>query len=459
MSVRRLVFLRPLRERDFALVFAGTTVSALGDGLYYIALAWQTYELSNIPTAMSIVGVAATLPQLVFLLVGGALSDRMDKRRLLVAADLLRGLAIGLIGVLSLTGALELWMLVALVAVYAAGTSLFTPAATALLPVILPKEELGRGNALLTFSRTACVRVAGPGLGGIAIALFGVGWAFVGDGISFFLSALTLLALTKREFPTGARESLLGEIGEGLRYVRGERWLFVSLAAAPVGLLCYMGPMQVLLPFVVKNELEDGARALGIILASGGAGALLGSLLIGQLGQPRERVLVMYILWALSTFGIAGYAVSDTLWQFAAVCFVAIAGLIVGGIIWTTLLQELVPERLLGRVASVDVLVSFAFVPLSMAITGPIADAIGARTTMLVAGLLGGLLLLAVPLAPSLRALNRVDSARPHAGKDERGLSREAPATLPEPTADAPTPAAATEAEAQRAAAAPDLRG
>ena len=458
MSVPRLVFLRPLRERDFALVFAGTTVSALGDGLYYIALAWQTYELSNIPTAMSIVGVAATLPQLVFLLVGGALSDRMDKRRLMVAADLLRGLAIGLIGVLSLTGALELWMLVALVAVYAAGTSLFTPAATALLPVILPREELGRGNALLTFSRTACVRVAGPGLGGIAIALFGVGWAFVGDGISFFLSALTLLALTKREFPSGARESLLGEIGEGLRYVRGERWLFVSLAAAPVGLLCYMGPMQVLLPFVVKNELEDGARALGIILASGGAGALVGSLLIGQLGQPRERVLVMYILWALSTFGIAGYAVSDALWEFAAVGFVAIAGLIVGGIIWTTLLQELVPERLLGRVASVDVLVSFAFVPLSMAVTGPIADAIGARTTMLVAGLLGGLLLLSVPLAPSLRALNRADSARRHAGKDERGLPQEAPATLPEPTADAPTPAAATEAEAQRAAAASDLR-
>ena len=458
MSVSRLVFLRPLRERDFALVFAGTTVSALGDGLYYIALAWQTYELSNIPTAMSIVGVAATLPQLVFLLVGGALSDRMDKRRLLVAADLLRGMAIGLIGVLSLTGALELWMLVALVAVYAAGTSLFTPAATALLPVILPREELGRGNALLTFSRTACVRVAGPGLGGIAIALFGVGWAFVGDGISFFLSALTLLALTKREFPSGARESLLGEIGEGLRYVRGERWLFVSLAAAPVGLLCYMGPMQVLLPFVVKNELEDGARALGIILASGGAGALLGSLLIGQLGQPRERVLVMYILWALSTFGIAGYAVSDELWQFAAVCFVAIAGLIVGGIIWTTLLQELVPERLLGRVASVDVLVSFAFVPLSMAITGPIADAIGARTTMLVAGLLGGLLLLSVPLAPSLRALNQADSARAHAGRDQRGVSREAPPSLPEPTADAPTPAGATEPEAQRAATASDLR-
>jgi len=420
VSVPRLLLLRPLRERDFALVFAGTTVSALGDGLYYVALAWQTYEISNAPTAMSLVGVAATLPQLLFLLVGGALSDRMDKRRLLVAADVLRGVAISAIGLLSLAGALELWMLIALVALYAAGTSLFSPAAIALLPAILPKEELGRGNALLAFSRTVCVRIAGPAAGGIAIALFGVGYAFIGDGLSFFVSALTLVALRKRELAARTQESLLREIGEGLRYVRGQRWLSVSLAAAAVGLLCYMGPMEVLLPYLVKNELADGARALGIILASGGAGALVGSLLIGQLGQPRRRILVMYVLWALSTFGIAGYAVSFALWQFAVVCFFAIAGLIVGGIIWTTLLQELVPERLLGRVASFDVLVSFALVPLSMAITGPIADAIGVRATMIGAGLVGGLLLLVLPWTPSLLALDRADSAARAQGEESR---------------------------------------
>lgn len=412
VGVGRLVLLRPLRERDFALVFAGTTVSALGDGLYYVALVWQTYELSNAPTAMSVVGVAATLPQLVFLLVGGALSDRMDKRRLMVAADLVRGLSIGAIGLLSISGVLELWMLVALVGVYAVGTSLFTPAATALLPAILPREELGRGNALLAFSRTASVRVAGPAAGGVAIAVFGVGYAFVGDGISFLLSALTLLALRKRTFPAETRESLVREIAEGLRYVRGQRWLSVSLAAAAFGLLCYMGPMEILLPFLVKNALADGARGLGIVLACGGAGALLGSLLIGQLGQPRRRILVMYVLWGLSTFGIAGYALSFHLWQFAVIAFGAIGGLVVGGIIWTTLLQELVPERLLGRVASFDVLVSFALVPLSMAITGPIAHVLGARPTMIVAGLLGTALLLVLPWTPALRALDREEAAK-----------------------------------------------
>jgi MFS family permease len=432
----RFVLLRPLRVRDFALVFAGTTVSALGDGLYYVALVWQTYELSNAPTAMSLVGIAATLPQLLFLLLGGVLTDRTDKRRLMIAADSLRGVAIGGIGVLSLAGTLELWSLAALVAAYALGTSLFSPAATAILPAILPQDELARGNALLSSARTVCVRVAGPAVGGVAIALFGVAYAFLADGVSFFLSAVSLLALSHRELPTGARESMLRELGEGFAYVRGQRWLSVSLAAAAVGLLCYMGPMEVLLPYLVKNELADGARALGIIFACGGFGALLGSLLIGQLGQPRRRVLAMYVLWSLSTLGVAAYALTDALWQFAAVCFVAIAGLVVGGIIWTTLLQELVPGRLLGRVSSFDLLVSFALVPVSMAITGPIADAIGVRTTMLLAGVIGSLLLLALPWTPSLRALDQVRGMGAPATGEPPG-----PARLPDtPTPRAPTP-------------------
>jgi MFS family permease len=428
--VRRLVLFWPLRVRDFALVFAGTTVSALGDGLYYVALVWQTYQLSNAPTAMSLVGIAATLPQLVFLLLGGVLTDRMDKRRLMIAADCLRGVAIGAIGLLSLAGALELWMLVALVALYAVGTSLFSPAATALLPAILPQEELGRANALLSSTRTVCVRVAGPGLGGAAIAAFGVAYAFVADGLSFFLSALSLLALSHRDAPTGAREGILRELVEGFAYVRAQRWLSLSLAASALGLLCYMGPMEILLPYLVKNELADGAWALGIILASGGVGALLGSLLIGQLGQPRRRVLAMYLLWSLATLGVAAYSLTTAVWQFAAVCFVAIAGLVVGGIIWTTLLQELVPAGLLGRVASLDLLVSFALVPLSMAITGPLADAIGVRTTMLLAGLLGSLVLLALPWTPALRALDQDRGPRsPSLRTSSRAPLRDPPAS------------------------------
>jgi MFS family permease len=439
-SVRRLVLFRPLRVRDFALVFAGTTVSALGDGLYYVALAWQTYQISNAPTAMSLVGIAATLPQLVFLVLGGVLTDRMDKRRLMIGADCLRGVAIGAIGLLSLSGTLELWMLVALVALYAVGTSLFSPAATALLPAIVPREELGRANALLSSTRTVCVRVAGPGLGGVAIASFGVAYAFVADGLSFFLSALSLLALSHRDLPTGVREGVLRELIEGFAYVRGQRWLSLSLAAAALGLLCYMGPIEVLLPYLVKNELADGAEALGIILASGGVGALLGSLLIGQLGQPRRRVLTMYVLWSLATLGVAAYAFTTAVWQFAAVCFVAIAGLVVGGIIWTTLMQELVPARLLGRVSSLDLLVSFALVPLSMAITGPIADAIGARTTMLLAGLLGSLVLLALPWTPALRALDQERAARALSQRTSRRAPlRDTPASQ----APAPTPSSA----------------
>src|SRR6478736_4109249 len=104
----------PLRERDFRLLWGGMCVSLTGDGVFLIAMAWQVYALSNAPTALAMVGVAMTVPTLVLLLLGGVLSDRFDRRRLMVASDLIRALAVGAIATLSLAGALELWQLVAL---------------------------------------------------------------------------------------------------------------------------------------------------------------------------------------------------------------------------------------------------------------------------------------------------------------------------------------------------------
>jgi len=110
------MLLSPLRERDFALLWAGMTVSLLGDGIYFVAIAWQAYSLSDAPTALAVVGVAWTLPIVVFLLIGGAISDRVERRRVLLIANLVEALAIGLIGVLAVSGDLRLWMLLALVA-------------------------------------------------------------------------------------------------------------------------------------------------------------------------------------------------------------------------------------------------------------------------------------------------------------------------------------------------------
>ncbi len=136
--LRSVRLLRPLERRDFALLTTGSTVSLLGDGFFSIALAWQVYEISNVPTALSVVGVAWTVPLIAFLLLGGVFTDRYDRRRLMIGADLIRAAAIGLLGVLSLTGAIELWHIIALIAFVGLGDAFFNPAATAIVPDLLP---------------------------------------------------------------------------------------------------------------------------------------------------------------------------------------------------------------------------------------------------------------------------------------------------------------------------------
>src|SRR3712207_1008718 len=143
----RLGILRPLRIRDFALLWTGLSISLLGDGIYFVAIAWQVYELSNAPTALSIVGLAWAVPAVLFMLIGGVLSDRFERRKVMIASDLIRGVAVAGIGILSFTGALELWHVVALVAVWGIGEALFGPALGALVPDIVPGEQIVQANS------------------------------------------------------------------------------------------------------------------------------------------------------------------------------------------------------------------------------------------------------------------------------------------------------------------------
>src|SRR4029079_3178698 len=185
----RVRLLAPLRHRDFRLLWSGMCVSLLGDGIFLVAMAWQVYALSNAPTALAIVGITMTVPTIAFLLLGGVVSDRFDRRRVMVAADVLRGLAVGLIALLSLTGVLELWHIAALAAVYGAGTAFFSPSFDALVPEVLPPGDLAQANALDQLVRPIALRLAGPALGGVLISLFGAGTAFALDAASFVISA------------------------------------------------------------------------------------------------------------------------------------------------------------------------------------------------------------------------------------------------------------------------------
>jgi DHA3 family tetracycline resistance protein-like MFS transporter len=422
--LRSLRLLVPLRRRDYALLTAGSTVSLLGDGFFGVALAWQVYEISNIPTALSIVGVAWTAPLVAFILLGGVFSDRYDRRWMMIGADAVRAAAIGLLGLLSIAGVLQLWHVIGLIAFVGLGDAFFNPASTAIVPTLLPDEELPQANALMGFIRPMMIRLVGPAVGGFVVALAGAGSAFLIDGATFVVSAACIGAIATRPAISvtdhGLRQTM-AEMGEGFAFVRRNPWCWATLVAAMFSLLLFIGPVQVLLPFVVKNQLGLGAESLGFIYAAGGIGSVTSALLIGQLGIPRLKITVMYAAWTGGVLLLTGYGLMTALWQALAITFVWQALFQVGGIIWVTLLQTLVPRRLLGRVTSLDWLMSAGLVPVSYALTGPVAAGLGVSETMIWGGLIGAFCMGVLWFVPGVRDPERRPATVPTGRREATG--------------------------------------
>ena len=400
--------LSPLRHRDFRVMWAGMTISLLGDGIFLVAMAWQVYAISNAPTALSFVGIAMTIPHIVFLVVGGAVSDRFDRRLVMLGADVVRGVAITALAVLSLTGALQLSHMIVLVAVYGAGTAFFGPAFDAIVPDVLPRELLAQANSLDQFIRPVALRLAGPAVGGLLIGGIGVGAAFAVNAASFVASAAALLAMHSRPGrPQQEQPSLVRDIGEGFAYVRANIWLWGTFLAATFAYLVFMGPAEVLLPFLVKNELHGSATDLGFVFAAGGVGAIGAAALMGRRRLPRRTITFMYVVWTLATVALTGYGLAVATWQLMVACLAFNALETAGTIVWATMKQRHVPSHLLGRVSSLDWLISIGLLPVSFALTGPAAAAFGARDTLVFAGIIGGVITLAPLFLPGMRDIER----------------------------------------------------
>ena len=403
-----IAILEPLRNRDFALLWAGMAISLLGDGIYFVAIAWQVLRLENAATALSLVGVAWTVPQVLFLLFAGVMSDRFERQKVLVLADATRALAIGGVGLLTISGNVELWHILVLVAIYGTGDALFMPAFGAIVPDIVPNNRLVEANSLDQFVRPLMLRFVGPAIGGLIVTATGAGPAFMIDAGTFVLSAICILMM--RRTRRAPREStpqtgVMREISEGLRFVKTQTWLWVSLVAQAVGLLCFFGPLQVLVPIIVKNDLNGSAGDYGLVLAAGGVGAILASLVMAQRGLPRRSIAIMFMNLAAGTFVFSFFAIVSSTWQAMLVSFVMTATFTNGIIVWGTLMHKLVPSQLLGRVSSLDWMVSTTLIPLSFALTGPIAHALGEKTTLAGAGVLAGVTILAFLAAPGVRRI------------------------------------------------------
>jgi hypothetical protein len=399
--------LTPLRDRDFRLLWAGMTISLLGDGIFLVAVAWQTYELSNVPTALSLVGLAMSIPHIALLLFGGVISDRFARRRVMLAADMVRGAAMLLLALLGATGNLELVHLALLAAVYGAGTAFFGPAFDAIIPDIVPPSLFPQANALDQLVKPLALRMMGPALGGWIVGWWGAAPAFALNAGTFIASALALSLMrvsVVHQSDSDQGASMWVEMRKGFAFVRAHVWLWGTFAAATLSYLLFMGPADVLVPYIVKNGLRGSAADLGFVFAIGGMGAIGAALIIGRFGIPQRAVTFMYLTWTVATLSIALYGVATATWHLmvASFLFHSLEG--AGTIAWVTTKQRLVPVALLGRVSSLDWLISTALLPLSFALTGPVSGLIGSRETLIGAGVLGAIITFTALYLPGMRA-------------------------------------------------------
>ena len=415
----RVNLLTPFRHRDFRLLWAGMTVSLVGDGIFLIAMAWQAYELWNAPAALSLLGIGMTIPTIAFLLPAGVLSDRLDRRSLMLCSDIARAVIIAALAVLALTGLLNFWELLAIVALYGVATAFFTPAFEAIVPDIVPAPDLAAANALDQFVRPIALRLAGPALGGVLVATIGTGGAFAVDAASFVASTVAIFLMHPRAHARSEDvSSSVSAVKEGLRFVKGRVWLWGTLLSATIAYLAFMGPAEVLLPYIVKNELHASAGDLGLVFAAGGIGAIGAALIMGQRGHPRRDVTFMYGTWTVATLAVAGYGLATASWQLMVACLLFNALETAGTIVWATIKQHHVPASMLGRVSSLDWLISIGLLPLSFALTAPVTALVGVRATLIGAAVIGGIATLGALFLPGMRDIEGVAAEMDGAAED-----------------------------------------
>ena len=394
----------PLRRRDFRLLWTGMAVSLIGDGIFLVAVAWEAYSISDRPAALAYIGLATSLPQVALLLLGGAVSDRISRRTVLFWADAIRAVALLALSALVAAGAVWLWQLCLVGAVIGVATAFASPAFDSLVPQLVPEDELTQANAIDQSVRSTAMQLAGPALGGIAVAVVRPSGAFGLDAASFAFSAWCVYRMTPPPEPGPAESSLRHDVFEGLRYVRSRVWLWGTFAAATFTYLLFIGPTQVLLPYVIRNSLHQGASTYGVVLAVGGVGAVMGAVLSGRRQGPKRPMAWIYGWWTVATLAVAGYGLATSTWGLAAAALVVNGAEAVGAVAWGALKQRRVVNEMLGRVSSVDWCISTALLPLSYALTAPVAQALGARRTLVLAGVLGAAVTLGFLFIPGMQA-------------------------------------------------------
>ncbi len=387
--------LKPFALRQYRLLATGLVLAMFADGVWAVGAVWQVIEMGGGPGQLSAVAGVAALGMVVSTLAGGVLADRVSQRFIMIGLELVKLAAFAVVGVAGILGVLSLPVLIGAALLGGITMGMYYPAYSALLPSIVEEAQLQAANGIEGFLRPVIFQALGPMVAGGVISIASPGLAIVLAGVASASSALFYLAMApvavRRELAaaTGHRaREVIADIAEGFAYLWRTPWLWATLFFACLLVLATMGPIDVLIPFALRERVGGDAGDHSLVLAAFGIGAASASLVFASIPMPRRYLSLMFGIWGFSSLPLVIMGIADRTWMFVVSGF--LMGVLFDGpmVLWGTLLQRRVPPALLGRVASLDFFVSVALMPVSMAIAAPVSQAIGLTSTFVLAGLL-----------------------------------------------------------------------
>jgi predicted MFS family arabinose efflux permease len=404
-----------LKIRNFRLLWIGEGISLLGDQFYMIALPWLVLSLTGNALAVGTVMAMAGIPRALFMLVGGALTDRFTPRKIMIDSNLARMVLTGLLAALVATNLIQVWMLFALALFFGLADAFFFPAQTSIVPQLVGKDQLQQGNAVIQGTATLSL-IVGPLLAGAAISWLGgtthstsgIALAFALDSLSF-LASITMLGIMRVEnsdvHAEKAEGGVLASIREGLLYVWKDATLKIVFPIVMGLNILINGPFAVGIPVVARTRFPEGVAAFGLIMSLFGGGALLGIGLAGVLPKPSKKRLGTVSLSVISVMGIGLAAIG-----LAPIMYMAAAAALVMGtangyanIMLITWLQQKVAPEMMGRIMSLVMFAAVGLNPVSTALAGALIG-LNAAALLVCAGSLMTVYTLAAAFSPAVRA-------------------------------------------------------
>lgn len=366
----------PLRHRDFRLLWIGWVLGATASWVHQVVSLWLILELTDSALMLGLSGVFMSAPFLITSLYGGALADRIDRRKLLVVSQGIATLLAVIPGVLSALDVIKVWHIYALSSLSWTVAAFDAPARQALIPSLIPQKDLMSAIALTSVIRRGTALV-GPMMGGLSITAVGVSGAFFLHAIINGVVLVTLLGMKPQKDEIRPRHtSMARSILEGLHLMRTNRLIFsiLSIEAAHTLLVSY----QQLMPIFARDILKIGPTGLGLLYSAPGVGAVLGSVFLVRVGDIPKKGRVLFITALLQPVTVFLFGISP--WIATSMLMLMFSGLldVVGGTVRNTVLQLLTREEMRGRVMGMNMMVHRGLGPLSGLPSGALATLMGA---------------------------------------------------------------------------------